>query len=85
MDKKIMEEQIAEIIHRAPGESIPYPDRLKLADRIKELMTRAEAAEAKVALWMSSRGYATGHGDTVEDMLVELEGQAKERALRERR
>jgi hypothetical protein len=28
---------------------------------------------------MIAHGYATGHGDTVEDMLVELEAQAKER------
>jgi hypothetical protein len=24
---------------------------------------------------MGKRGYATGHGDTIEDLLVELEGQ----------
>ncbi len=33
-----------------------------------------------VAAWMMARGYATGHGDTVEDLLGELEVQAKERA-----
>lgn len=33
----------------------------------------------KVARWMLSRSYATGHGDTVEDMLAELEGQARQR------
>jgi len=32
-----------------------------------------------VAKWMISRGYATGHGDTTEDMLAELEAQAIER------
>jgi hypothetical protein len=37
-----------------------------------------------VATWMIAHGYATGHGDTVEDMLVELEGQAKERGMREK-
>lgn len=36
-----------------------------------------------IALWMMRNGYATGHGDTVEDMLAELEAQAKERAIRE--
>lgn len=25
-----------------------------------------------VALWMMSRGYATGHGDTLDDLLSEL-------------
>ena len=33
----------------------------------------------KVAKWMVERGYATGHGDTVEDLLKELEWQAAER------
>jgi hypothetical protein len=36
----------------------------------------------RVAKWMISNGYATGHGDTVEDMLGELEWQAKERGKR---
>lgn len=29
----------------------------------------------KVAQWMISRGYATGHGDTIEDLLAELDQQ----------
>jgi hypothetical protein len=33
----------------------------------------------KVAQWMSERGYTTGHGDTVEDLLKELEWQVAER------
>ena len=33
----------------------------------------------KVAKWMVERGYATGHGDTIEDLLKELEWQAAER------
>ena len=33
----------------------------------------------KVAQWMIQKGYATGHGDTVEDMLKELEWQIAER------
>ena len=33
----------------------------------------------KVAQWMIERGYATGHGDTVEDLLKELEWQIEER------
>jgi hypothetical protein len=32
-----------------------------------------------VAQWMIARSYATGHGDTIEDMLVELEWQAASR------
>lgn len=32
----------------------------------------------KVAAWMIQRGYATGHGDTIEDLLAELEWQVRE-------
>lgn len=31
-----------------------------------------------VAKWMIDRGYATGHGDTIEDLLKELEWQVRE-------
>ena len=39
----------------------------------------ANNQRAKLALWMMSQGYATGHGDTVEDLLKELEWQIAER------
>jgi len=32
-----------------------------------------------VAQWMIEHGYATGHGDTIEDLLTELGWQADER------
>jgi len=37
-----------------------------------------KAEREKVAQWMISRGYATGHGDTIEDLLQELEWQIAE-------
>ena len=44
-----------------------------------EEVTRAVLAERnKVAQWMIQRSYATGHGDTVEDLLKELEWQVQE-------
>jgi hypothetical protein len=33
----------------------------------------------KVAKWMVERSYATGHGDTIEDLLTEIDWQAAER------
>lgn len=33
----------------------------------------------KVAQWMVERSFATGHGDSIEDLLQELEWQAIER------
>ena len=32
----------------------------------------------KVAAWMMAKGYATGHGDTIEDLLQELAWQIDE-------
>lgn len=40
-------------------------------------LIRQEERE-KVAAWMMARGYATGHGDSVEDLLHELEWQIRE-------
>lgn len=39
----------------------------------------AFAERAKVARWMIAHGYETGHGDTMEDLLHELEWQIRER------
>ena len=39
----------------------------------------AAAEREKVAAWMIERSYATGHGDTTEDLLKELEWQVAER------
>jgi hypothetical protein len=36
------------------------------------------AERNKVASWMMAQGYATGHGDMVEDLLRELEWQVRE-------
>ena len=33
----------------------------------------------KLAQWMIEKGYATGHGDTIEDLLQELEWQIAEK------
>ena len=44
----------------------------------------ADAEREKLAAWMMRQGYATGHGDTVEDLLKELEWQIEERIRNER-
>lgn len=38
----------------------------------------ADAERNKVAQWIMARGYSTGHGDTVEDLLKELELTVRE-------
>ena len=61
-------------------------------ERIRFIMSNQEPAahvfaateRNKLAAWMMSQGYATGHGDTVEDLLKELEWQIEERIAAER-
>ena len=45
-------------------------------ERFAELVTAHE--REKVARWMMERGYATGHGDTIEELLQELDWQIRE-------
>ena len=53
--------------------------RTKYAPSFRRLIDVAAAAEReKVAQWMMQRGYATGHGDTIEDLLAELDWQIAE-------
>ena len=50
------------------------------ADKLERFAALVAAAEReKVAAWMVAHLYATGHGDTTEDMLEELEWQIAER------
>ena len=37
------------------------------------------AEREKVAKWMIAKGYATGHGESIEDLLKELEWQIEEK------
>ena len=45
---------------------------------VDELGRLLIAEREKVAQWMMQRGYATGHGDTIEDLLAELDWQIAE-------
>jgi hypothetical protein len=49
----------------------------KALERFAALVAAAECE--KVARWIIHKGYATGHGDTIEDLLTELEWQVAER------
>lgn len=61
-------------------EAIVKAERALFENRpLADWETRSETGQ--IALWMISKGYATGHGDTVESLLFELELQAKERAF----
>ena len=53
-------------------------------ESIKRFAALVAAAEReKLAAWMMRQGYATGHGDTTEDLLKELDWQIEERIRNE--
>jgi hypothetical protein len=53
-------------------EEIVFP----IVERFAALVAAAE--REKVARWQIGSGYSTGHGETIEDLLVELEWQVRE-------
>ena len=42
----------------------------------------SDSANLAISKWMLKHSYATGHGDTVEDLLNELDWQARERGAK---
>ena len=47
-------------------------------DRVKELEAQRVEDREKVATFILDMGLATGHGDTIDDLLSELKAQLKE-------
>jgi hypothetical protein len=65
----------AEFAELPMGDAWVFPEEWQL----QRLVALAQAAERnKLAAWMIAQGYATGHGDTTEDLLKELEWQVRE-------
>jgi hypothetical protein len=52
---------------------------IKISDHLQAVRSAVAVDRENVAKWMVERGYATGHGDTIEDLLKELEWQVAER------
>ena len=68
-----------EQIIRMARESGLDPDLWNYTDAFERFAVLVAAAEReKVAQWMMRQGYATGHGDSIEKLLEELEWQIKE-------
>lgn len=54
-------------------------------DQVRRVIEASIAVEReKLAQWMLSMGYVTGHGDAIEDLLAHLGTQIAERLLKER-
>ena len=69
-----------DIIRMAREAGLAYGSDEKPLGSVTRFAALVAAAERnKLAAWMMSQGYATGHGDTVEDLLKELEWQIAER------
>jgi endonuclease YncB( thermonuclease family) len=56
---------------------------IKISDHLQAVRSAVAVDRENVAKWMVERGYATGHGDTVEDLLKELQWQVAEREREE--
>ena len=68
------------VIRMAREVGLAYGSDEKPLNSVTRFAALVAAAERnKLAAWMIERGYATGHGDTTEDLLRELEWQIKER------
>jgi hypothetical protein len=69
-----------DIIKLARETGLAYGSDEKPLGSVTRFAALVAAAERnKLAAWMMRQGYATGHGDTVEDLLKELEWQIRER------
>jgi hypothetical protein len=60
------------------GDKWVEPARWGVTELVNFAALVAAAEREKVARWQIGSGYTTGHGDTIEDLLVELEWQVRE-------
>ena len=67
---------IIRMAREAGGGPTPPDFLIPVFERFAALVASAE--REKVARWHIGSGYTTGHGDTIEDLLVELEWQVRE-------
>ena len=69
-------------MHQKPKsflESTGLMDKLEADDAQTWAAVAMIVNRHKVAKWMIDRGYSTGRGDTIEDLLRELDWQIEER------
>jgi hypothetical protein len=72
-------DEYVRLFHKLELNLVAFKRLMDCDEEVLKLVNAAIAAEReKVAAWMMQRGYATGHGDTTEDLLSELEWQVRE-------
>jgi hypothetical protein len=78
---------VIEPLYTAPPQRLPLTEedvaqnlrsRYDAAKLLEERRQEISAQREKLAHWMRSMGYATGHGDTIEDLLDHLGTQIAE-------
>jgi hypothetical protein len=69
-------DDIIRMAREAGGGTTWWPLHTDTLERFAALVRADE--RNKVAQWMMAQGYATGHGDTTEDLLEELDWQITE-------
>jgi len=74
-----------DVIRMAREAGLAYGSDDKPLGSVTRFASLVAAAEReKLAAWMIKHGYATGHGDSIEKLLEELEWQIEERIKNER-
>jgi hypothetical protein len=76
LEDKMNREDIIKMAREAGGGTTWWPLHTDTLELFAALVAAAERNQ--VASWMMAQGYATGHGDTTEDLLQELEWQIAE-------
>lgn len=69
-------------LYREGNGGIPIP--AGLGEEARHADAEPSAARELLAQWMLQSSYATGHGDTVEDLIAELQWQHAERLSKRR-
>jgi hypothetical protein len=73
-------EEYIKLFHKEQLNLVAFKRLLDCDEEVLRLVNRVIQTEREaVANWLMRKGFATGHGDTIVDMLDELEWQVAER------
>jgi len=77
-------DEYIKLFHKEQLNLVAFKRLLDCDEEVLRLVNSAIKAEREsVANWLMRKGFATGHGDTIVDMLDELEWQVAEREREE--
>ena len=73
-------EEYIKLFHKKQLNLVAFKRLLDCDEEVLRLVNRVIQTEREaVATWIMGKGFATGHGDSIVDMLDELEWQVAER------